>query len=107
MTAVISAIQRAHCHPATATLSATFIKRTPKPTHFNLPKAPRLRADERREVPVQPVLGEGREGAENVVRRQPDRDLGTAGERVAVVGWQLYESIEEIKAVRMVVESAW
>jgi hypothetical protein len=56
---------------------------------------------------VQPVLGEGREGAENVVRRQPDRDLGTAGERVAVVGWQLYESIEEIKAVRMVVESAW
>jgi hypothetical protein len=56
---------------------------------------------------VQPVLGEGREGAENVVRRQPDRDLGTVAQRVAVVGWQWHESIEEINAVRMVVRSLW
>jgi hypothetical protein len=31
----------------------------------------------------------------------------TVAQRVAVVGWQWYESICEIKAVRMVVESAW
>jgi hypothetical protein len=33
--------------------------------------------------------------------------MAVAGRGVAVVGWQWYQSIEEIKAVRMVVVREW